>query len=73
MYLWAVTEQRNTLTTMKAGDYIYYKTKDHGLWPTVIEKVGRRWLYIEGPTGKMIWVAKSNCQLQEEWRKENEQ
>jgi len=69
-----ITEPDNTIIYMiKPGDYIFYKTKEFGLWPAVVEMVGKRWLRIEGPTGKMIWVSKSNCQLQEEWRKENEQ
>lgn len=69
-----ITEPDNTIIDMiKPGDYIFYKTKEFGLWPAVVEMVGKRWLRIEGPTGKMIWVSKSNCQLQEDWRKENEQ
>jgi len=58
---------------IKPGDYIYYRTKDGGMYPTIAERVGCKRIYCEVQGGRMAWVSKSNCQLQEEWRKENEQ
>lgn len=56
----------------KVGDYIFYRTKEGGMYPTIAERVGPKRIYCEVHDGRTAWVSKSNCQLQEEWRKENE-
>lgn len=62
----------NNKDTMKQGDYIFYKSKEHGLYPTIVDRIKGDRVRCEGPRGQMIWVSISKCQLQEEWRKENE-
>lgn len=59
--------------SIKPGDYIFYNTEDGGKYPTIARRVGCKRIYCEVHDGRMAWVSKSNCQLQEEWRKENEQ
>lgn len=76
-----ITEPDNTIIDMKRfepGDYIFYRTSDGGTHPAVViacsmlgHKRGRC-VKIEAPNGRNVWVSVSNCQLQEEWRKENE-
>lgn len=68
------SKQMNMSTVkFKPGDYIFYKTKEGGMYPTIAERVGRRWIYCEVHDGRHAWVSQANCQLQEEWRKENNQ
>lgn len=69
-----ITEPDNTITDMiKQGDHIFYKTKEGGMYPTIADRVGRKRILCEVHDGRQAWVSKSNCQLQEAWRKENEQ
>ena len=71
--LYITNEPDNTITSMiRPGDYIFYKTKEGGTYPTIADRVGRKRIYCEVHDGRHTWVSKSNCQLQEEWRKENE-
>ena len=66
-------------TNFKPGDHIFYRSDDAGHWPCVVQAssmLGRkrgRCVKVMLPCGKLGWVSVNNCQLQEEWRKENEQ
>lgn len=68
--IFELLNKQNHKTMFKKGDYIFYRTKEYGLFPTVIDRVGPRRVRCGGPTGKAVWVDPRNCQLQEEWRKE---
>lgn len=60
-------------TNFKTGDYIFYRSADAGLLPCKVIRVSAHRLTISAGEGHQVRVKPENCQLQEEWRKENDQ
>ena len=60
-------------TNFKTGDHIFYHSADAGLLPCKVIRVSVHRLTISAGEGHQVRVKPANCQLQDEWRKENEQ
>lgn len=76
LYLEESKQKNMTQAKFKPGNHIFYRNLDGGNDPHVVLEVRHRgvsrggwWVRIDD--GR--WVKSKNCQLQEEWRKENNQ
>ena len=53
---------------MKKGTYIYAKHPEFGdMYPAVVDKCGRKWLYYTDDNGRNVRIDKAHCMTQNKW------